>query len=1501
MLNFTKLLMKLIRTAFLVAAGWLGLQTASAGSPTQLIGFMNANQEWNNTNPVTASYGFYGFRADGDSGFRQVSPTGPDNTWANCATAYADHRFYCYDVQGIWMEYTLTYRVIDADTWDVVESNSFKYKSSQSNSVESNKAKNIPCGLAYDPVSDTLWAVTHAFSNTESVKLCKVDMESGELTVVADLPAIRTATCDAKGNIYGVGLDSNLYSISKDGKCTVIGTTGYWPTRDSEIKNGTAVNFRNGKMYWSIYGFASEQDRNYNRNGVFGLLEIDLGTAKSEMTFSYPSGQIFSGLAVPNAHPDAPDDIADLAFRPESASSSDGRLSFTVPSLTYGQAPLAGQVGISIVLDGNAQPERSAQAGSAFETTFSGLEPGTHNVAVTLSANGQKGSAAATSFYFGPDTPTAVSNLKLTYDKATDSAVLTWDTPQGANGGMLDTDNLRYKIERIPGNVIVARSAKGNSFTEKASFPWNSYSYRVTPYVGSFDVSGKGARSNAEKMGAPMALPFDENFDTSASLTPFTLIDANGDGNGTGWDSPEWLYDEQYGCALYYGKRDVVADDWLITPSLEMDPSSVYKLTFKYYAYYGFGSKFRVAIGSSPEVEAMDNQILYKETVSSFADRPGITETVYFSPRKGDTFIGFHHISETMEHLSIDDIHVERHCSAEIPAAVEDLTATKMSDTEVKLSFTLPTLNAGRNPLEGPLTVKIYKNDSTEPCATFTGKNPGDKMEWKDEKAAKALHIYRVATANAIGDGFAAEVSIDMRKGTPVAVQTVKASFINGNQVLLEWTPTTATTDEEGRPVDLENVRYLVYKPVPDEYGDTEYVVIGRDLKECRFIDGNPKWRLEDELQSLFYYVAPVNADDEGYATPSNVIILGESRELPFEESWANQVSASGPWFRSGSHGATWYIRYKGYDPMVDAYDGSGVIDCETDRDMTFGVGGFLSPRLDLTNADAPELTFHMYQGPEYKEGVQLAIGMDWGDGRQHLIPGAVYNARSDEAGWKEIKVSLADYIGYNSISVAFFGYTFPENTIHVDKVSVKGAPRANEIALTAVNGPSECRTGTTAEFEVDVYNSGTSASGSFTVAMASGDNQLQQQTVEAMRAGERRKVKFSYTPDESLSGKTLDLGFAIKDCEGSDTNPANNTLAAKMEVKRANSFRISAISGDYDSNANAVVLKWNVPDEAEFHETFIDDVENYDAFAISGVGAWTMHDGDGSLNYLMSDGQGGTFEWDNCREKQAFIVFNTREFGKTMGFVPTSGEQYFAAWPAAGTANDDWLISPELPGDAQLISFYARSLGENNGKDAIQLYVSESGTSTESFTSISGALSVKIGPEWTLYHFAIPEGSRHFAIRYVGNDGTGIMVDDIMYFGNPVSAPDGYNVYRDGVKINDAPVARRSFSDAGLEPNREYRYAVAPVYAGVEQRKSDEFVFKTAGIETAEAGHGITITGSEGEIVICGAEGKEISVYSVDGRLVASAVASGTERIAIAKGVYVASAGGKTVKVIVR
>lgn len=375
--------------------------------------------------------------------------------------------------------------------------------------------------------------------------------------------------------------------------------------------------------------------------------------------------------------------------------------------------------------------------------------------------------------------------------------------------------------------------------------------------------------------------------------------------------------------------------------------------------------------------------------------------------------------------------------------------------------------------------------------------------------------------SNSFGDGYEAETSIDMRKGEPVAVQSLQATLINPNQVYLEWPASTASVDDSGRPIDLENLRYLVYKPVPDEDGNTEYRLLGRDLKECHFIDNDPKAGLGDGLQSLMYYVAPVNADAEGYATASNLLTVGESRTLPYEESWPHQTMSNGPWFRTAPYGATWYIRYKGYDPLVDGFDGSGVATCETDRDMKFGSGGFLSPRLDLTLATSPVLTFYMYQGPEYQSGVQLAVGVDFGDGRQHLIPGATYSAHAEEAGWKKITVPLNDYTSLSSVSIAFFGYVVPENSIHIDKVSVSGVANASELALTAIGGADDCRTGIESTFNLEIANKGSVSSGEFSVEMLADGRSIETRKVSALASGQTCSVPFSFIPAKSLPTKS--------------------------------------------------------------------------------------------------------------------------------------------------------------------------------------------------------------------------------------------------------------------------------------------------------------------------------------------------------------------------------------------
>lgn len=1488
--------MRSIRLIVAMLTGWLCMFSASAENDVQLIGFMEANAEWLDSADPTAAYGFYGFSPTGEGGFKPLSPTGPDNTWANCGGIYVNGKFYCYDVYGSWTNYTLTYRVIDASTWNVIGSNSFNFRYSDSTSEESVNARNIPTGMAYDPITETIWAVTHAYANTESVKLCKVDTETGRLIVVADLPAIRIAACNGQGTLYGIGLDSKLYTVGSDGTCTEIGSTGFYPSTDSELKTGATIDFRTGKMYWSCYGFSSEEDRNWNRNAVNALLEIDVATAQTKVLFNYGASQRFSSLTIANVHPSAPDNVTDLTYTPDDSDIAKGVLSFTVPSVTFGQTPLTGEINIIVTLDGNVVENRTATPGEKYSKSLENLSNGTHYLTVKLSANGHDGSVSSTTFYVGAYVPDKVSDLTLSYDKGTDSAVLTWSTPADANGGSVDTRNLRYKIERMPEATVVARSAKGNTFSEKATFPWNAHYYKITPYAGS--ETGPTSSSNTIAFGAPLELPFEEGFDTPASLNAFTRIDANGDGNGSDWDTPEWLYDEQYGCAFYYGKRDKPADDWLITPSLKFEEGKVYKLTFDYYAYYGYGSKFRVVAGSQPDVENMDFEILYKETVSSFADRPGINETVYFAPRKGDKFIGFHHISETMEHLSIDNIAIEEYCSADIPGRVENLAARKVSDTEVSITFTLPTLSAGRGPLQGPLTVRIYKDGGSDPAATFTGKNPGDKIEWNDTDVSPSLHTYLVRVSNAAGDGFTSEVSIDTHKGTPVAVASVRATLVNDSQIYLEWPASTSESDEQGRPVDVSNIRYLVYKPVPDADGNIEYRIIARDLDVCHFIDGNPREGLGEGPQYVYYYVAPVNGDDEGYATSSNSLMLAEGKVLPFAESWPYQTMENGTWYRGTGYNATWYIRYKGYDPLTDAYDGTGVASCETNRDMPFGMGTLLSPRLDLTLVQSPSVTFYMYQSPEYESGVQLAVGVDTGDGQQHLISGALYDAHADVAGWREITVQLDGFTDCKSASVAFYGYVTPNNTIHIDNVKVEGTANSKEVALAGIIAPSQARAGIPVTFDIDVANKGDVASGNFVVEMLSGDSTVATANVSQVKPGGKQTVSFTYTPSDEDAGKILDLAFSIKDAHNYDTNTANNILNSKLEVKEFNSCRVSSLDGAVTENG--VELYWNIPDQSEFDETVLDNVESYKSFAIDNVGRWTMFDGDKGYNYLMSDGAGGTLEWDNCREQQAFIVFDTTSFEDSFDAYPVSGKKYFAAWPSATTAsNDDWLISPELPGSAQLISFYIRSL--KDGNDAIEVLASASGTDTGSFTSVTGAKPVKVGASWTLLHFALPEGTRHFAIRYIGKNGEGVMIDDIMYFGTPIFVPDGYIIYRNGIRINSELVKETGYTDTDLEENTAYRYAVAPVVNGVEMDKSEELVLETNSLDSVGSESTISIHAVEGGIEVAGAEGCQVNAYAIDGKCVVSTIATERQFIPLAPGTYIVSADAVRLKVIVR
>lgn len=1493
-----KLLQRWAATILLVATSVIGAKAADA-DPVTLVGYLHYNVLWGDLSAGSdvTYYGFYQFASNGDGGATPVSPTGMDNQWANCGGVYADGKYYCYNVSGTYRAYTLTANVFDATTWEKVASHSFYYDNSQKESEQSLKATYVPNALAYDPVSGTIYAFTHKYSNTDDGWLCTVNTSTGELTVLAHTGYVASGACNAAGTLYGIDHDGTLRIYALDGTSTEVGATGYFPYLDQEAYNGgSVIDLRTGDMYWTVYGFTSVRDRNWNENAVRGLVKIDTATGAAQMQWSYPMDYVFSALMMPASHPQAPDVIADLTFAPKTTGSTTGVIACTLPSSTYDQSNITGkQISVDYYVDGTLRGSVTAAAGSHFEADIDGLTQGNHTASVIVTYNGQKSLAATATAFFGVDTPQAVTDLTLTYDAEANTATLSWSLPQeGVNGGIIDVENIRYKIVRKPGSVMLKRSLNATTFTEQCDFDFGLYYYTVTPYyINNTSIEGASANSNKVQMGKPMTMPYTETFDTEASLNSWTIIDANGDG-GDNWEDSNWKFDPVYYCAFYFGWYDTTADDWLITPALELDPNNLYKLTFKQYGYFGYEKHFTVNTGATADVEGMSaNIILDKITYSSSADMPGVEETVIFAPREGDRYVGFHNITTSYDHLSIDDVHIEVYKRADVPAAATDLAAVITADNQVTVSFTLPTTTADGNAItDAQLTAKIYRGTTDEVLATLTGA-PGQKLSWVDQEPSQGTNIYRIVVLNANGAGLEASAQVVLAGGTPQPVSDVTARLVNPSQVELTWTPSIATVDENGSPIDLATVRYLVYKPITTDAG-TEYKLIGRDIDGTTFIDNNPSYGVSGLQASLLYYVAPVNGDDEGYATASNYLPFGTPYDLPFAETWYQQEETTQPWSRILKEGATWYMRSQPYEPNAPLHDGYGLMTCEADYGLSSGVGGYATPIIDFNSAKTPTLKYWVYTSPEYSSDIKLEVYVY--DTKSFTnIPSATVNINDAQtAGWKECSVNLGSYVAGKKASIVFVGYAAADNSIHLDDVSIEGVAYNAELRIASLKGTPEVVAGESASFKASVDNIGATALNGITAQLTVADRVIDTKTIASLDAGASTMVSFDYTPTDDEQG----LLTAKCTISAADDVTDNNEMEAYINVKQPNYPYIGTLRG---RGANGgIVVEWKRPEVTDYQEHFNDSAEAYEPFAIDYVGQWTMADEDGGDNAWFSDGKGGVITWPNYNKKQAYIVYDPAQVeSASMPIEANSGNLFFASWPVAGAANDDWMISEELSGDAQLISLYARAI--IGAADEFDLMASSTTADVADFEAINGDSPVAVSDEWTLYHFALPAGTKYFAIRHGGTVGNGLAIDDVMYVGSPITVvPDGYVVYRNGVKVTESPLTDQSYFDTDVTLGDTYTYQVACIYNGIEYPASGYAVVEWSGIGEADAS-AATVTAGDGFITVTGAAGSDIDVFAASGILVAHTADADQATYHVAQGVYVVRVGTVVTKVIVK
>ena len=239
-------------------------------------------------------------------------------------------------------------------------------------------------------------------------------------------------------------------------------------------------------------------------------------------------------------------------------------------------------------------------------------------------------------------------------------------------------------------------------------------------------------------------------------------------------------------------------------------------------------------------------------------------------------------------------------------------------------------------------------------------------------------------------------------------------------------------------------------------------------------------------------------------------------------------------------------------------------------------------------------------------------------------------------------------------------------------------------------------------------------------------------------------------------------------------------------------------------------------------------------------------------------------------------------------------------AFTSSASSNDDWLISPQLLGAEQTISFQARVLNPYYDSEEYEVLYSTSGNDPEDFVLLK-KVTVR-SSEWSRMEYTLPEGARYFAIRCTSAGQFGLMLDDIEYIpAQPTVMLYGYKLYRNGEVLKDE-IGETAYSDSDVHDGETHEYRVSAVYDDGESILSEpvSVEIKPDGIAGVN-GDGVSVTARESRIVVDGAASMSVAVCDVEGRLLFRIVSTGHDVFDVCGGVYIVTVGNKSYKLLVK
>lgn len=1342
---------------------------------------------------------------------------------------------------------------------------------------------------AYDSDNDVVYVVTSNKSGNAGA-MQTYDPATHTFTHVADVSEamipLAFAWCPVDGALYSIDDMADLYKWDYTAKrFTKVGSTGF------------PVDAYLGAMVYSPAdkGFIAILDEaDY---GISEIVRFPIDGRSYTVLGDRANNEQWGCLYVDDAYaaPGAPAMLENVAIDFAGAALN-GTVTVTLPTKDTDGTALTDRVYVRMAVDGTQQAMRSGNPGETVSAQLTVTE-GEHEFKLTpyvySGLDELRGAPTTEVRYIGTDTPAAPATVTLTATTVTWSAVTS-----GAHNGYVDVAGIKYNVY-VDGQKMNQAPVGGTSLA--VTMPAGSASHKAA--VEAVGADGKvSVRTESESIvtSNTLELPVyiapaegEQDLD-EAVIDLFEIIDVNGDGR-------TWNYDRQtpftggfYQLCAY--DDTAPSDDWLMLPGINFpDASGYYKLEMEVgcpnHPFQTGAEVLEVAVGPSANPSAMTVITPATEYVKNKDKEVNWVkyEQIFQVGKAGVNYIGLHCVTPT----NIYRIYARKfrvtavNTSANAPGAVTDLTLTPgaLGALNATASFKLPTTDrTGAAIATGTVIKAVVK------CGEATSEVSGTPGQAVNATVATKQGLNDIAVTTWTGDVEGETVHGEVYTGEDLPLQVDLDYSISADNLTLTLNWTLPTTGPNGHNVDPTKCTYVIARYMAQSNTWVEYATV-EGLSSWTF--SVPAGSAQEVVQ---FGVQARNIVGAQETFPVMSAVLGKPYALPMTEAFSVNQNDEVQWnynpyfFEELTYLAPSWLFADPATADPSAANASGVALCT----QYVGTGQVTLPKFSTAGCSNVKVGLDLFFGAISVKLVEVFATCD----DVMMQPIASYTP-TDGQGWELKEITLPAAFNNKQWVAVTIRVTNEDYSCYfmMDRFEIRNLEGV-DFKVTELTGDFRLNMGDRGEYFASIENNGAETAPAPNVSLGIYRGKQLLRTLDMIgdadntpvAPGQRMDYLFELNADRALLGTAV-MRLKIEEADG---NEDNNTAETAFKVLNGNipvvdDLEAEAVDGD-------VNLRWSEARIAEDCEIMVPWA--YD----EKMGQFKFVDRDGAKVYGLKD-----ISYLGKYLPKAYQAISVSEIGNPLITSHSGDIVLMAMCPDSDSGNrpaEDYLISPEVKVGSK-VSFHATSLTNEFGEETLKFMVSTTDDNPDSFTEVE--TYTLENPGWTRYDVTLPENARYFAIVYVSANRFGVLLDDFAFTpANPKATVNGFNVYRTNVSVASG-VTGLTYTDANV-PEGRYMYnvaAAATLNGAAEEGNMSNPVYITmesVGINGVDAAGKASIYALDGAVGLSGFTGHTVMIYTVDGRLVASAkVTEAKAVVPVAPGTYMVRCATTTAKLLVK